>query len=119
MDLNALKEMHKGIIYLYLAFFTFKLMMMFINIEKFRVIRNKTKVVEMIFGTAILVTGLITWNAYDWHVETWLIIKIIMFLAAIPLGIIGMKKEKKPLAVLSLLLLIAAFLLALNHYKWL
>ena len=115
MDLNALKEMHKGIIYVYLAFFTFKLVMMFINREKFRVIRNKTKLVEMILGTAILATGLITWNAYNWNVENWLLVKIGMFLLAIPLGIIGMKREKLPLAVISLILLLSAFVLALNH----
>ncbi len=115
MDPHTLIKAHEGIIYLFLGFFIFKTTLLFMNVEMLRKVRDKTKVVDMILGTLILASGiyLIVQRSGDsmYHPH-WLEAKILLFLAAIPLGIVGMKKENKFLAGLSLLLLLAAYLLA-------
>ena len=86
------------------------------NVEMLRKVRDKTKVVDMILGTLILASGIYLVTTLSSGGEIfhphWLEAKFTLFLAAIPLGIIGMKKENKFLAGLSLLLLIAAYILA-------
>jgi mono/diheme cytochrome c family protein len=71
----------------------------------------KTKIAEMILSVLFLGTGvyfIIAGPALS--IMMW--IKIALVLAAIPLAIVGFKKRKKPLAVIAILFLIAAYGLA-------
>lgn len=69
--------------------------------ETLEKLRAKTKIADIVLGVLILVTGgyLVTIQE---TVETWLIVKIVIVVACIPLGIIGISKGKKVLAILSL-----------------
>ena len=69
------------------------------------------KVLEMILSALFLLTGIYMLTQLP-AVNTLLIIKIIAVLASIPLAIVGFKKKNKALAVVSLLLIIAAYGLA-------
>jgi mono/diheme cytochrome c family protein len=69
------------------------------------------KVPEMIVSTLFLVTG-IYMLINGQNITTLQIIKIIIVFASIPVAIVGFKKRNKVLAVLSLLMIIAAYGLA-------
>jgi cytochrome c5 len=69
------------------------------------------KVPEMIVSFLFLATGIyLVINAAE--VTTMMIVKYILVFASIPLAIIGFKKSKKPLAIISVLLIIGAYGLA-------
>lgn len=73
--------------------------------------RAKTKVADMILGTLMLLTGgyllYITKN-----MEAYMIVKILILFAVIPLGIVGFNRDKKALVILSTLLLIYAYMIS-------
>ena len=66
------------------------------------------KVPEMIISTLFLVTGIYLLTQIP-EIKSLLIIKIVAVFISIPLAVIGFKKKNKVLAVLSLLLIIAAY----------
>jgi cytochrome c553 len=71
---------------------------------------KKTKVVEMIISFLFLVTGVMLFlDQPDGEINPKFFVKVIMVLASIPLAIIGFKKGKKPLAIISVILLLGAF----------
>ena len=75
-----------------------------------------TKIPEMVISFLMLGTGLyLLSNASEF--TTLLMIKIGCVFASIPLAIIGFKKGVKPLAVLSLLLLVGSYGMAEIHKK--
>ena len=69
------------------------------------------KVPEMIISTAFLLSGIYMLTQVP-EIKTLLIIKIIIVFASIPIAIIGFKKRNKALAVLSFLMIVAAYGLA-------
>ena len=108
----ALKHSHLLIISLFLLNFIFKTYLLLSNHEKFNDIRNKTKLVEIILGTLVLVSGITLFVYTESYKVMWVNVKMILVIAAIPLGIIGMKKSNKALALLSLLLFLYVFAVA-------
>lgn len=77
-------------------------------LEKFKL---KTKVVEMIVSFGFLATGIFLMTQLP-AINTFLIFKIVLVLASIPLAVIGFKKKNKILATLSFFFLIVSFSLA-------
>jgi mono/diheme cytochrome c family protein len=74
-------------------------------------LRSKTKVADMILGSLIIVTGVfLTIKAPS--IETYLIVKIVLVVASIPVGIIAMKKANKPMAIAAVLIYIYVFAVA-------
>lgn len=71
-------------------------------------VRAKTKIVDMILGTLIIVTGL-GLIMFKGNISLYLFAKIFAVFAAIPLGIIGLKRGKKVLAILSVVLLLYTY----------
>lgn len=69
------------------------------------------KVPEMIISTLFLLTGIYMLTQVP-VIHTMLIIKIVIVFASIPLAIVGFKKGNKILAVISLIMIIAAYGLA-------
>lgn len=111
MSLQALMGMHKGIVYLFLLSLIIKIGLMLFKPELFQVVRAKTKVVEMILGPLLLITGLMVWNAYNsFAIQGWIIVKILLMFAGTGLAIVGLKKGNKGLAVLSLLIFVGMFI---------
>ena len=111
MNNHTLVKAHQGIIYLFLTLLIIKVVLLFVNIKALRTVRNKTKVVEMILGTAILVTGLLLMHQRGWMFQNWITVKLIIFILGIPLAIMAMRKENKGLALVALSLFVFAYLL--------
>lgn len=87
---------------------------LFGNRETFRTYRVKTIWVEMVFPLLFIATGiynLVRMGGFG-SVGGWFHIKLTLVLLSIPLGVIGMKKEKKPLVLLSLIMLVYVYILA-------
>lgn len=81
---------------------------MFDKNEQLRKFTAKTKVAEMIISTLFLLTGIYL-AINTGNKGTWLWIKIGIIALTIPMAIIAFKKERKPLALLSLMCLVYAY----------
>jgi len=102
-------HLHVTIVSLFLIFMLFKTVLLLANKNQFLdQVRAKTKIADMILGTLIIVTG-VGLIAFKGSMSLYLYIKVIAVFAAIPLGIIGLKRGKKALAVLSVVLLVYAY----------
>lgn len=109
MPTTAFFHTHVLVVVLFLILFIVKAFLLFTNkLQALESIRNKTKVLDIIFGVLILATGGYLIFQYN-GVPTWLIVKVVLVIAAIPLGIVGIKKHNKPLTALSLLLFLYVY----------
>jgi len=102
-------HLHVTVVVLFMLFFAYKLFLLLSNKnEKLAAFRQKTKIADMILGSLILVTG--GYLLYATHnTDTYIIVKLLLTIAIIPLGIIGMKKENKVLSMLTLIILVYVF----------
>lgn len=109
MPITAFLHTHVLVVILFLLLFTTKTVLLLLNKrEALTRLRNKTKVVEMILGTLILITG--GWMLFNYNgVPGWLITKVVLVLVAIPLGIVGLKRENKVLAILALFIFLYVY----------
>jgi len=99
---------HKLAVLLFLLLYIIKLVLLFVNTDKLDAFSKKFKVPEMVISFLFLATGVfLAIKSAD--ISNLLIVKFALVLAAIPLAIIGFKKHKKALAVLSVLLLISVY----------
>lgn len=97
-------HLHVTVVMLFLILLLFKTVVLLFNRNNFlNKFRAKTKVLDIILGVLILITGIYL-LVITGETEFYLIVKIAVVLAAIPLGIIGIKRGNKALAVLSLIL---------------
>ena len=102
-------HLHVTVVVLFMLFFAYKLFLLLSNKKESLIsFRQKTKIVDIILGSLIIITGGYLLFATHNH-ETYIVVKIILTLAVIPLGIIGMKKENKAMAILTMLLLVYVF----------
>ncbi|MDB5258138.1 MAG: hypothetical protein JWM14_2833 [Chitinophagaceae bacterium] len=108
-------HLHMTVVILFMLFFGYKLILLFANKKaSLAAFRQKTKVVDMILGSLILLTG--GYLLYALHTfETYLVGKLILTLVAIPLGIISMKKENKLLGLLTMAIFVYNFGVAETH----
>lgn len=75
--------------------------------------RKRFLMPEMLIAILFLATGLYMWyNMSFAPLGGWIHLKLLMIIVAIPLGIIGFKKNNIALSVISTLLFIAVFALA-------
>ncbi|MEJ8757778.1 SirB2 family protein [Pontibacter sp. H259] len=110
MPITAFLHSHVLVVVLFLLLFTYKVILLLLNKrDTLTKVRNKTKVLEMIFGTLILITGGWMLFNYSGGVPTWLITKVVLVFIAIPLGIVGLKRENKLLAILALLIFVYVY----------
>ncbi|CAM3548592.1 SirB2 family protein [Pontibacter korlensis] len=108
----AFLHTHVLVVVLFLLLFTFKTVLLLLNKHKaLAKARKQTRMLDIIFGTLILVTGGYLLFSYQ-GVPSWLITKVVLVLVAIPLGIVGIKRENKMLAVLSLLIFLYIYCVA-------
>ncbi len=90
---------HVLVVLLFLIFFLFKTVLLFLNKrEQLARLRAKTKVVDIILGTLILITGGYLAFIYGSNMPNWLLVKIILVFIAIPAGIVGIARSNKILA---------------------
>ena len=78
-------------------------------LEKFK---KKTRVLEMIVSFGFLVTGIILLILIPAAMNYFMIVKIALVFASIPLAVIGFKKKNKILATLSFFFIVVAFPIA-------
>jgi cytochrome c553 len=105
-------HLHITIVVVYIIFMAYKNILLLLGMnEKLAAFRAKTKIAEMIFGTLLLLTG--GYLLYiTQKIEVYMIVKIVILFAVIPLGIVGYNKGNKVLATLSTLLMVYAYLVA-------
>jgi mono/diheme cytochrome c family protein len=103
---------HTLVVGLFLILYVIKtLLLLFGSAETLSRFTAKTKVAEMVISTLFLATGAFLY--FNSGNITWMVnLKIALVLASIPLAIVGFKKRKSALAVLSLFLLFGAYVLA-------
>ncbi len=102
-------HLHVTVVSLFILFFAYKLFLLLSNKKESLVaFRQKTKIADMVLGSLIVVTGAYLLFAAP-KVETYIVVKIILTFAIIPLGIVGMKKENKVLSILTMVILIYVF----------
>ncbi|MBC7485761.1 MAG: SirB2 family protein [Cytophagaceae bacterium] len=108
-------HLHMTVVILFMLFFGYKLILLLANKKaSLATFRQKTKVVDMILGSLILLTG--GYLLYASHsIEPYLVGKIILTLVAIPLGIISMKKENKLFGLLTMAIFVYNFGVAETH----
>ncbi|WP_266203318.1 c-type cytochrome [Pontibacter kalidii] len=95
---------HVLVVVLFLLLFAYKTVLLLLNRhEALARARRQTRMLDIIFGTLILVTGGFLLYSYQ-GVPAWLILKVVLVVLAIPLGIVGIRRESKVLAGASLLL---------------
>ena len=108
MDIG-IRHLHFTVVALLLLFVFFKTILLVSNKkELLDRIRAKTKVVDIILGVLAISTGVYLMTLKP-TIELYLLAKIVVVLIAIPLGIVGLKRHKKLIAVISLLLIVYVF----------
>lgn len=113
MDIyTLLKHLHLTFVVLFLISVVIKLILLFTNPRVFEKYRAKTKLPEIISTALFLIAGigLIIVKEANFHWLFW--VKIALILAAIPLAIIGFKKQAKIPALLGTFLFIMIYGLA-------
>lgn len=99
----AFLHTHVLVVVLFLILFAIKAALLLLNrraaLDK---VRSKTKVLDMVFGTLILLTGGYLLFLYSGGIPSWLIMKTVLVLVAIPLGIVGIRRGNKALTALAL-----------------
>lgn len=109
---TGIRHTHLLSVVLFLLIYLIKTFLLLTNKNEKLVKFTKTiKVPEMVISTLFLGTGIYLLTQIP-EIKSLLIIKITVVLTAIPLAIIGFKKNNKALALLSLLLIIGAYGLA-------
>lgn len=120
MDFTLLLHLHLGFAVLFLLSYAIKSALFLTGKqEAFLTYKKKTLLIETLLSVGFLVLGFwmmifrIKTNSY----QHWLDPKITLALVAIPLGIIGFKKENKILVTLSLAFFVIALVIGLMHFQ--
>ena len=89
--------------------------------DAFLAFKKKTLLVETLFSIGFLVFGfwmlLFHIDRKSTRLNSWLDPKITLALIAIPLGIVGFKKENKIMVILSLAFFLVSLVIGLMHYQ--
>lgn len=109
---TGMLHLHITVVVLFILFMLSKNIMMLLGMTTtLATFRAKTKIVDMVLGTFMLLTGgyllFITKN-----MEAYMVVKIIILFAVIPLGIVGFNKNNKIMVTLASVLLIYAYMVA-------
>jgi uncharacterized membrane protein SirB2 len=119
MDYQLLLRLHLWAAVLFLVSYTIKsALFLFGKKEASLSYKKKTFVVETLLSVAFLVFGIwmLVFRIRTHSYPHWLDPKITLAILAIPLGIVGFKKESKPMVAVSLLFFIVALIIGLAHY---
>lgn len=110
MPVTAFVHTHVLVVILFLLLFLAKAVLLFLGKhDTLNRVRSSTKILDMVFGTLILVTGGYLAFQYNGPLPTWLLVKIVLVLAAIPISIVGIKRHNKLLAFVGVLLFLYVY----------
>ena len=108
MLFKAALHLHLTSVILFLLLYIVKTYLLVSNKdEQLQKIRKSTRIPEMIISTLFLVTGV--YMAFNYPLDVMFWIKMVFVFASIPLAVIAYKRNNKALAVVSLLMIIAAY----------
>ncbi|TAH38973.1 MAG: hypothetical protein EYC69_13710 [Bacteroidetes bacterium] len=108
MDSSLLAKIHMISVLIFLVTYLIKTVLLFTSSSSLDKYSKITKVPEMIISTLFLVTGL--WLFYLLGgIKVFHIIKLVCVFIAIPLAVIGFKKHKKGLALISFVLIVGSY----------
>ena len=79
----------------------YKLILLFSNKEKLATFLSKNRAYNTVIDSLMLLSGIIALFFSPALKESWFIVKIILFMILLPLAIIGFKKQKPLLVVIS------------------
>jgi len=99
-------HLHKTVVILFLVLLLGKVVLLLAGKkELLQKVRDKTRIADMVLGGLIILTGMYLFFLKS-NPGFYLYVKMILVLISIPVGIIGFKKDKPFLAVLSLLIIV-------------
>lgn len=119
MDYQILLHTHLTFAVLFLLSYLVKSVLFFSgNRDAFLNYKKKTLIIETLFAVGFLVLGfwMVIFRFKTGSYQHWLDPKITLALIAIPLGIVGFKKENKIMVALSLLFFIVSLIIGLMHF---
>lgn len=109
---GIIRYTHITVVILFILIYLIKTILLLSNKEEGLARFTKgVKVPEMIISTLFLLTGIYMLTQIP-KINTFMIIKIIVVLASIPIAVVGFKKKNKVLAVLSFIMIAGAYRLA-------
>lgn len=102
-------HLHITVVTLFLVLYAIKTVLLLMNkTEQLDKLRAKTKIVDMVLGTLMLITGGYLLTVVP-QIQSYHYVKILVALASIPVGIIAFKKGNKVLASILLVLFVYVF----------
>jgi hypothetical protein len=108
MDSSLLAKIHMASVLLFLIHYLIQTVLLFTSKPALDNYSRVMKLPNIIISTSFLVSGL--WLFYLLGgIKVLHIIKLVLVFGSIPLGVIGFKKHKKGIALLSLVMVIAAY----------
>lgn len=111
MELGIL-HLHVTLVILFMGFFTLKLILLILGKNRtLDGIRNRFKIVDIILGTLMLLTGVFLLTLKQ-NFEFYMVTKIVLMLIAIPLGIVGMKRGRVALSLSSIIIFAYIYVVA-------
>ena len=119
MDYQLLLHLHLWIAVLFLiSYFTKSILFLTGKRETFLLYKKKTLLAETLLSVGFLVLGfwMLIFRIKTHSYAHWLDPKITFALIAIPLGIVGFKKENKILVALSSAFFLVSLIIGLVHY---
>jgi len=108
MDSALLAKIHMVSVLLFLVTYLIKTVLLFTSKPALEKYSRITKVPEMIISTLFLGTGIWLFFLLG-GIKMFHIIKLIFVFIAIPLAVVGFKKQKKGLALFSFILIVGAY----------
>ncbi|MFN6943718.1 MAG: c-type cytochrome [Cytophagaceae bacterium] len=107
--IKGILHLHITVAIIFLVFMVFKTILLLIDkTDLLANVREKTKIFDIVIGILILGSGGYLMFALG-NFQGYIIGKVIVVLIAIPLGIIGLKRKVKSLAVISVLLFVYVY----------
>jgi uncharacterized membrane protein SirB2 len=102
---TAFLHIHVLVVILFLILFLTKAFLLFLNKPKnLDKSRASTKMLDIVCGTLMLVSGGYLAFQYNGPLPAWLLVKLVLVLAAIPLAIVGLKRHSKLLTAVVVLI---------------
>ncbi len=111
MNSTALATTHVIVVNIFLLIYLIKTILLYSNRSSLEKFNRIIKVPEMIVSTLFLVTGIWLFAILG-AIKVLQVVKLIFVLTAVPLAVIGFKKQKKVLAFISFILIVGAYGLA-------
>ncbi len=108
MDSALLAKIHMASVLLFFVTYLIKTVLLFTSKSALEKYSKITKVPEMIISTLFLGTGIWLFFLLG-GIKMFHIIKLVFVFIAIPLAVVGFKKQKKGLALFSFILIVGAY----------